>query len=307
VILNYSDIEHDRPTVVTIGSFDGIHLGHRYVSEQMNLIAKFHNLDSVLITFIPHPREVLTGEQQNLLTIYSEKKEISESLSFNRVVFLNFTEDVSIIDYKEFTQDLLVNRLKMKHLVFGYDHAFGKGRGGTFKSLQKLGENLRFGVSQIEPISIEGNVLSASLIRKSIESGQVAEANKYLGRPYHVGGHVISGDGRGNKLGFPTANLQLEDKRKLIPKKGVYLTSVRIGQKSKYGMTNIGLNPTFDGKDLKIEIHLFDFSEDLYQKKIDIFFHERIRDEKKFESVEELKQQLESDKAHCLNRIKNVF
>lgn len=292
-IESYADAQ--RKTVITIGTFDGVHIGHQKILEQLNEL-KGGEQDSMILTFFPHPRRVL--DQSNdikMLNTLEEKIALLEEFGLDRLIIEPFTQEFSRLTALEFVRDILVNRLHLKKLVIGYDHHFGRNREGNFEQLTEYGELYGFEVVEIPAQEIESVSVSSTKIRKAIESGDMQTANSYLGYPYRLTGDIVKGQGLGRKINFPTVNLEITEDYKLIPLKGVYAVRTRLGNQDICGMMNIGYRPTVGGSDRTIEIHLFDYQGDLYGVRMQFEVLARLRDEKKFESVEALSEQLRRD------------
>ena len=293
----------DIKSVLTLGTFDGVHKGHKYVLKRMNEIAQKEGLEIVLLTFYPHPRHVLQPDDQKLklLNTIDEKIKALEKLGIQHFVIHEFTKDFSRTKSVNFIRDLLVNKLKMKHMVVGYDHHFGRNREGAYDELIELSELYNFKLEQIPPQD-EGDVtVSSTKVRKLLCVGDVEKANAYLGYAYPINGKVVKGNEIGRTIGYPTANILVENKWKLIPADGVYAAKVQFGEKQYFGMLNIGERPTISDKKHAIEVHVFDFSENIYGSEIKVELVKRIRDEKQFENLELLKNQLQVDENNCRN------
>lgn len=288
-----------KESVITVGTFDGVHLGHRQIFKTLNEIAISRNLRKVAVTFEPHPRIVLSGDKPEvkILTTSGEKLRYFEELGVDVVYIIEFTRKFAETSAVDFYKDYLLSKIGMLHLVIGYDHSFGKNREGTFDTIKYLSAEHNFGYTKVEQYSVGNEIVSSSLIRKYLNTGQIASAAKFLGYNYSIDGKVISGDKRGQKIGFPTANIKVENSHKLIPAVGVYAVKVIIDFASYYGMMNVGYRPTVKEKgNLLPEIHIFDFDEDIYDKEISVEFLSFIREEKKFNSIDDLKFQLQKDK-----------
>ncbi len=301
-------IKYDATSVVTVGTFDGVHVGHQAIIRYLVNRANNQNGTSVVVTFSPHPREIVHGEEVPLLTTIDERADALEALGVDRFIIIPFTLEFSRLAAEEFVEQVLVERIGIQEVVIGYDHAFGHDRRGDAELLEALGSRYGFSVDVIPPQVVEQHVVSSTQIREMIGRGQVSEAAQLLGRRYSLRGTVIKGDGRGAQIGFPTANLQIDHPRKVIPAVGVYavqvalLQSERDGEESLHpGMMNIGYRPTFGKRDLSLEVHLLDFSGDLYGRELRVEFAERMRDERKFDSIEELVEQLSKDRARCMD------
>lgn len=299
------DIEHNPNTVVTVGTFDGVHEGHRSLMESVVSKAKERNARSVVVTFDPHPRTIISskGDSIRLLTSLQERAEILESIGVDMLCVIPFTRDFSLLSSEEFVKDIIAKKIGISEFVIGYDHHFGKDRSGTIETLENLGPDLGFDVYVVSKREMGEITISSTVIRKAIqEEGDMNKASKLLGRPYMLNGLVIHGDERGREIGFPTANLQAEHPNKIIPRNGIYAVRVRVDDIWYEGMMNIGIRPTFNGETKSLEVNIFDFQTFIYGKTIQIRFFGRIRDEKKFNGIKELKEQLVLDKARVLKR-----
>lgn len=293
-ILNY-DKQHD--TAITIGTFDGVHIGHRMILKRLISNTSNTSLKSTLLTFFPHPRMVLQKDSDiKLLNTIVEKIKILEQLGLDQLIIHPFTKEFSRLSSTEFVRDLLVNKVKAKKIVIGYDHRFGRNRTANINDLVAFGSTLGFEVIEIPAQEIDEVSVSSTKIRRALEDGDIKTANRFLGYNYMLTGAVRRGKGMGRQLNFPTANLFIEETYKLIPKNGVYVVNAEIEGELISGMMNIGYNPTVDGTKRSIEIHFFDFEGDLYGQTIQVNIIQRIRDEHKFDSVEDLKKQLERDR-----------
>jgi riboflavin kinase/FMN adenylyltransferase len=303
----YNNIEkfNAKNPIVSIGIFDGVHIGHKKIIDRLNELAIKYKGESVLITLWPHPREILKPDNNNslLLTTREEKECLLEKSGIHNLITLPFTKEFSQISFRDFVKDYLIDRIKVRHLVIGYNHHFGKDRKGDFKYLKNISEEYGFSVEQLRPVIFQKSYVSSSLIRRNLEKGKIETANILLGYNYFINGKVIIGDRIGRRLGYPTANIKLNDSHKLLPKNGVYAVKVRMDQNEYNGMLYIGTSPTTKGDlyDRTIEVHIIDFKGEIYNKEISINFLGRIRDEKKFRNEEELIDQLNSDKYKILN------
>ncbi|MAU71658.1 MAG: riboflavin biosynthesis protein RibF [Pseudozobellia sp.] len=296
-VQSLSKYDEQHPTAITIGTFDGVHIGHRKILDRLIKNAATLNLKSTVLTFFPHPRMVLQKDADiKLLNTIDEKCKILENLGLDQLIIHPFTREFSRLTATEFVRDILVNDLKTKKIIIGYDHRFGRNRNANITDLKAFGSTLDFEVEEIPAQEIDEVSVSSTKIRKALEEGDVQTANSYLGYNYMLTGTIKKGKGLGRQLGFPTANLHIAEDYKLVPKKGVYVVQSQINGKQVFGMMNIGYNPTVAGKEKSTEINFFDFSQDLYGQKIQIEILKRIRDEHKFNSVEELKKQLEKDR-----------
>lgn len=297
------NIGHNPNTVVTVGTFDGVHEGHRALMETVVAKAKKRRARSVVVTFDPHPRTIINpkGSSIRLLTSLKERAEILEDIGVDELCVIPFTRDFSLLSSEEFVRDVIHAKIGISEFVIGYDHHFGKDRSGTIETLENLGPELGFDVYVVSKREMGEVTISSTVIRKAIqEDGDMSQAARLLGRPYMLNGLVIHGDERGRKIGFPTANLQAERPDKAIPKNGIYAVKVRVDDTWYNGMMNIGVRPTFDGLTKTLEVNIFDFDKSIYGKTVQIRFFDRIRDEKKFSGVEELKAQLGLDRNKSL-------
>jgi riboflavin kinase / FMN adenylyltransferase len=307
VVRDIGTIRRDTETALTIGTFDGIHLGHRQILDEMVRFSRESGFRSVLVTFDPHPREVIhgNGERIGLLTTISERLRILESIGIDICVVLPFTRNISLLEAKDFFSKILIERIGMKRMIVGIDHAFGHGRSGRIDELRKLTEEAGVDLTVIPKLFHDGVKVSSTTIRAAVAEGEMRTANHLLGRAYSMTGFVQRGEGLGKRLGFPTANIIPESPSKLLPKPGVYSSIATVEGIDHPGMLNIGFRPTVSNRDkMTIEIHIFDFIEDIYGMSLDISFLERIRDEARFAGIEELKEQLERDRSFIRKRFK---
>ncbi len=286
-----------KASVVTIGMFDGVHLGHSKVIQCFQGYAKKTDLEPVFLTFNPHPLEIVHPERAPLrLTTEHERLCLFENLGIKTVVRIPFSLDLSRKSPESFLEDNLIGSLHCKALIVGYDHGFGRERKGGVDFLRKMAERFGFDLQIVPPFVVDNVTVSSTKIRKSLATGDVSLAAKMLGRPYEISGIVVTGQGRGRKLGFPTANVSVEDQKKLIPADGVYAVRILSEGKQYDGMLNIGFRPTFGGTLRTVEVHILNFSSYLLGKHVTIRFEQRIRDEKKFVGVAELQKQLQDDR-----------
>lgn len=303
VLRGLDQIENSRPCAATIGTFDGVHLGHKKIINRLNEVAAENDLCTTLITFYPHPRLIVRGglKPVKLLTAQNEKLELLEPAGLDQVLIIPFDESFSNIDYRTFLQDILIKRLDVRALVMGYDHAFGKNREGDFANLKALSQEFGFYIEKVGPLELNGELIGSSAVREMIRYGEVDRAAQFLGRPYSICGAVVHGAARGRLINFPTANLHLEYENKLIPENGVYAVDVVIEKEVFKGMLNIGFKPTFEtGQAFTIEVNIFNFDREIYGKQLKVLFKKRLRSEKKFDSKEALSTQLEIDKIQSL-------
>lgn len=283
-------------TVVTVGTFDGVHRGHIEVLDRLDRAAAEHDAMSVLVTFDPHPLRIVRPESAPpLLTTPPEKIEILAQTRLDRVVFLHFTPILAAYEPREFVEQILIARLAMRHLVIGYDHGFGRGRSGDVDTLRTIARDLGFGIEVVDAVESDGEHVSSSRIRRLLQNGDVRAAALALGRHYSLTGTVIRGEGQGHKLGFPTANLGLGHAEKLIPHEGIYAVRAALRDRFVDGVLHLGPRPTFAGLTPSIELHLFDFDADIYGERIAVRFVERIRDIARFDSVDALVRAMERD------------
>ncbi|MDR5589107.1 bifunctional riboflavin kinase/FAD synthetase [Christiangramia sp. SM2212] len=296
----------ERQTVVTIGTFDGVHAGHRKIIERLVNSAHANNLDSVVLTFFPHPRMVLQKESGiQLINTIEERKRLLEGTGIDHLVVHPFTHQFSRLTALEFVRDILVNKLKAKKIIIGYDHRFGRNRTADINDLKQFGEDFGFEVEEITQQDVEQVAVSSTKIRTALLEGRVERANMYLKHPFTLNGTIVKGRGIGKDLGFPTANLEVTEDYKLIPKNGVYVVRTEIDGEAVHGMMNIGTNPTVGGKEKTIESNFFDLDKDLYGQHLEIELLVRIRDEKKFASVDDLKVAMKQDQAFSKQYIKD--
>ncbi len=290
--------------VVTIGTFDGVHLGHQKVILRLNEFAKKHNGESVIFTFYPHPRLVTSPHETNLrlLTTLDEKIKLFEKSGIDHLIIYPFNKEFSELTYSEFVKQVLVDKMKTHCLVVGYDHKFGKNREGGFEYLKKCATQHNFEIEKLEALSVNEENVSSSKIREALQFGNIKLANHFLGYNFTLRGTVVAGKQLGRKLGFPTANIEASDKYKIIPGYGVYAVKVIINKAEYNGMLNIGTRPTFNknADNRSIEVNIFDFSDDIYGQEITLVFIDKIREEQKFDDIEMLAGQLKKDKTAAL-------
>ncbi|MCF8234089.1 MAG: bifunctional riboflavin kinase/FAD synthetase [Bacteroidales bacterium] len=287
----------DNP-VVTVGTFDGVHRGHQKIIERMKTIARKTNGQTVLVTFYPHPRLVIHPDSSSLKFINTQKKKLAllEKTGVEHLIIIPFTREFSKTTSTGFIRQYVVDKIHAKYLIIGYDHHFGRNRLGDFSILYDLGKELGFEVERVPAQNVNNINVSSTKIRKALEEGKVAKANQLLGYEYSITGTVVKGERIGRKIGFPTSNIELEDKYKLITARGVYACRVEYNGNIYKGMGNIGVRPTIDHGEQAIEVHIFGFNQEIYGEEITIYFVERIRDEIKFGNLELLRQQLLKDR-----------
>lgn len=292
---------------VTIGTFDGVHLGHQKIISRLQTLAMRTGAETVVLTFFPHPRMILHPEDVSirLISTMAEKAQQLDKLGIDHLIITPFTRDFSNLSPQEYIKNILVDKIGMKHIVIGYDHRFGKNRSGGLQHLQHFAPMYRFEIEEISQQDINDVAVSSTKIRHALLDGDVKIAREFLGYPFHLTGKIIRGDQIGRKIGFPTANIFVDESYKLIPSDGIYAAEVEIlkdeSQKSKMmsstlkGMTYIGHRPTVNGMTRNIEVHIFDFGQDIYDQFIRIHFIHFVREDQKFDSLEELRIQLGKD------------
>jgi riboflavin kinase/FMN adenylyltransferase len=308
VYLNINEFKTSRKTAVTTGTFDGVHNGHKIVINQLINAAKKIDGESVLLTFFPHPRMVLYPDDHELrlLNTIEERISLLEKSGIDHLIVHPFSKEFSRLSSTEYIRDVLVNQLNVSTLVIGYDHQFGRNREGTFKHLQELAPLYDFNVEEIAAQEIHQINISSTKIRNSLLIGEINAANQFLGYPYFIKGTVVDGNKMGRSIGFPTANIKVNEWYKLIPAKGVYAVKIKIKTAIFNGMLNIGSRPTLNESSKEtIEVNIFNFEEDIYTKEVEIEFHERVRDEQKFNNIAALQQQLAIDKKNVIQIFSN--
>ncbi|HET6527999.1 MAG TPA: bifunctional riboflavin kinase/FAD synthetase [Balneolaceae bacterium] len=309
-IVYLSDVKRKSNSVVTVGTFDGVHAGHRAIMDTVAQKARERDARSVIITFDPHPRDIISPGDAGikLLTTLHERAEILEELGIDLMVVIPFDRDFSLLSSEDFIRDIIFKKIGVSEFVIGYDHHFGRNREGTIETIEKLSKELGFDSYVVSKREVGAKTVSSTAIRKAIsEEGNVEQAAKFLQRPYRLNGTVVHGDKRGKKIGFPTANIKPEHSKKIIPKDGVYAVKMRVNDEWYKGMMNIGHRPTFEGKVRALEVHLFDFSEDIYGEEVQVRFFNRIRNEKKFDGIDALKAQLEDDERRARELLKEFI
>ena len=293
-------------SIVTIGTFDGVHLGHQQILKQLIDTSQQSKLKSVLLTFFPHPRMVLQPDiSMRLIQTIEEREKALRKTGLDYLVIHPFSEKFSRLSADDYVKQVLVDKLNVRKVVVGYDHRFGRNRTASLEDMYNYADIYDFEVIEIDAKKIKSTAVSSTKIRKAIGQGDIALANSYLGDPFTLEGVVVHGDKRGRELSYPTANIELQNKHKIIPKQGVYLIQSDIDNQVVYGMMNIGTKPTFDTTNPSIEVHFFDWNGDLYDQTLQVKLLKWIRDEQKFDSVEELQAQIHADERYCRSYIPN--
>lgn len=301
---NIQSYSSEKESILTIGTFDGVHIGHNKILTKLVEESKKNNLSSLIMTFFPHPRMVLQKSQEiKMIDTIDEKIHLFEKTGVDNLIIQPFDENFSKIRAKEFVEEILVKKLKIKYIIIGYDHRFGKDREASVDDLKKFGLNYMFTVEEIAAQEIHSIAISSTKIRNAILKGEIKKCNEYLGRNFMLTGEVVYGDGLGKKINFPTANIKIPETYKIIPKNGVYLVKAIISSEIYFGMMNIGVRPTIGGKNKSLEIHFFNFKDNIYNKTISVEIICKIRDEEEFSSIDELKIQLKKDEQFCLKLI----
>lgn len=308
IIHHLKNFTSNQKTFVTIGTFDGVHFGHQQILKKLITEAKKDDKKSVLLTFFPHPRMVLQKDNSlELINTIDERAELLSKTGLDYLIIHPFSKEFSRTSALEFVRDILVNQLNISKLIIGYDHHFGKNREGNITQLTEYSHLYDFKVEEIPAQDIDEVSVSSTKIRKALADGKLKTANEYLGYFFMINGTVVNGKQLGGKIGYPTANINVEESYKLIPKTGVYVVKSTIKNETVYGMMNIGNRPTVDGNHQTIEVHFFDFNQDLYGKNLTIELLYFLRDEQKFASVEHLILQLKKDDEIARDYIKNHF
>ena len=303
---NVFNFTSQEKTFVTIGTFDGVHFGHQKIIEKLVLEAKKEGKKSVVLTFFPHPRMVLQKEASiELINTIEERAKLLEKTGLDYLIIHPFSKEFSRTTALEFVRDFLVNQLNISKLIIGYDHHFGKNREGNIKQLTEYSQLYDFTVEEIPAQDIDDVSVSSTKIRRALHAGNLKTANNYLGYSFMINGVVVNGKQLGGKIGYPTANIDVKESYKLIPKTGVYVVKSEIDNETIYGMMNIGNRPTVDGKHQTIEVHFFDFNKDLYHQSLTVELIYFLRDEHKFDSIDSLIHQLKIDENTARNYIKN--
>ena len=300
VVNGIKNYKANSKSILTIGTFDGVHLGHQKIITSLVTKAKQKSLQANILTFFPHPRMVLQKESNlKLIDTLEEKQNLLSELGIDNLIIQPFSKEFSKLTAIEFTRDVLVNELGMSALMIGYDHRFGKNREASVEDLITYGQSYNFEVTVIPAQDISSITVSSTKIRDAIKISNFKKVNQFLGRPYELNGKVIKGNGVGRTIKYPTANIEIKEIYKLIPPKGVYLVKIYLGENEFSGMMNIGNRPTINGLNQTIEVYIFDFDKDIYGKNLKVCFLKKIRKEKKFDSLPSLKSQLKKDEENC--------
>ena len=297
---NINEFNSTDNTILTIGTFDGVHLGHQKVLERLTNSAKENNLESTVLTFFPHPRTILNPNKPlKLINSVKERTELLNRSKVDNLIIHPFDKNFSELDPEKYVFEILVKKLKAKIILIGYDHKFGKNRTADITDLKIYGKKYGFKVIEIKAKEISNIAISSTKIRKAISEGNISTVKKYLGYDFSLSGKIVHGKSIGRTLGFPTANIEVKEEYKLLPKNGVYLIQSFINHNKYFGMMNIGIKPTIKESSKTIEVNFFDFEGDLYHKNIEVNIKKFIRDEIKFDSLELLKSQILKDKINC--------
>jgi len=302
-----NEFHSDKKTILTLGTFDGVHIGHRSILKKLNENTENGKFESAVLTFFPHPRIVLQGKSDlKLLNTINEKIDLLDKIGIQNLIIHPFDANFAELSAEEFVKTILVDQLHIQKIIIGYDHRFGKNRTANINDLTAFGLKYGFEVEQLSAQEINEISISSTKIRTALEDGEINLANEYLGYAYFLSGTVVKGKQLGRTIGFPTANIELEEAYKLVPKNGVYVVSAEIDEKTVYGMMNIGFNPTVQGKNRTIEVHFFDFDSNIYNRHIRVAILQRIRSEEKFGSVELLTNQLKKDRDFSKYYLQNL-
>lgn len=302
------DAIREKNSVLTVGTFDGVHAGHKVLINRVLSIAELRNARSVIVTFDPHPREIIDPGASGikLLSTLEERRELLADIGIDEMVVVPFDRDFSLLTSEEFVKEVVWEKIGISHFIIGYDHQFGRNREGTIETVKRLGNELGFTAEVVSKQEVGNKTVSSTAIRNAIQrDGNMKLAASFLERYYLLNGTVVHGDKRGHKIGYPTANIQTDHKNKVVPKSGVYAVWVRVEGEYHGAMLNIGIRPTFKGEERSIEAFIFEFDGNLYGKHIQVQFVERIRDEVSFSSVDALKRQLDQDQNTAKRILKN--
>lgn len=307
VFNSINDFVASHKTIVTLGTFDGVHVGHNAILDKICTVAQKENLESVILTFFPHPRLIVSNNYDiKLLNTIEEKASLLEKKGIHNFIIHPFDKTFSELSPREFVQKVLVEKLNIQKIIIGHDHKFGKDRAADINDLIDFGKEFGFEVEEISAQQINEVSVSSTKIRNSLLEGDISLANEYLGYPYILTGTVVKGNQLGRTIQFPTANIEIPEEYKLIPKNGVYVVTANVNKQLVFGMMNIGVKPTLGENKLTIEVHLLDFDQDIYNQKIQVNILERLRNEQKFESFAALQSQLELDKKNTILYFENL-
>ena len=302
VVNNIDKFFSHKNSAITIGTFDGIHLGHKAIIRRLCEISKVTKINSILVTFDPHPQTVIkhkNKEEIKILTTIEEKGNFLENFDLDFLVVIKFTKEFSKINSSQFIEDFLVNKFKAEEIVIGYNHAFGRDREGSIDILNKLSKKFNYNITLVTPVKYKGELISSSRIRRALKHGEVYDVSQMFGRNYSFSGMVIKGNGIGKTINIPTANIKIDNDAKLIPKKGTYIVKISVKEKMYNGLLNIGTKPTFNSQKISMEANIFDFNDNIYNEKMTVEVIKRLRDEIKFENIEALVRQIQKDKKEC--------
>jgi len=294
----------DEASIVTIGTFDGVHLGHQQILKQLTDTSRKSKLKSVLLTFFPHPRMVLQPDiSMRLIQTIQEREKALKNIGLDYLVIHPFSIAFSRLSADDYVKQILVEQLNVRKVVVGYDHRFGRNRTASLEDMYHYADIYDFEVIEIDAKKIDSTVVSSTKIRNAIDQGNIERANTYLGQPFTLEGMVVHGDKRGRELAYPTANIDLQNQHKIVPKQGVYLVKSKLKGRVVYGMMNIGTKPTFDTTMPSIEVHFLDWNGDLYGQAVQVELLKWIREERKFKTVKELQTQIQTDEQNCRSSI----
>lgn len=307
VFHSVQSFKSDKKTIVTLGTFDGMHVGHQAILNKLKLQKEFYGYETLVLTFFPHPRMVLkTDHKISLLNTINERIKQIDQFGIDHLVVQEFTQEFANLSAEEFVKNVLVDQFNIGKIVIGYDHRFGKNRSADIHDLIEFGKKYHFDVEQISAKELDDVSVSSTKIRNALNQGDVGLAKTYLGYPYMVSGKVVSGKQLGRTIGYPTANIQVAEDYKLIPTIGVYVVSVTVKGTDYYGMLSVGTNPTVGGTEKTIEVYIFDFNDTIYNEEITVRFLTKIRDEEKFASIDLLIEALKNDEVFSRNFISNI-
>ena len=296
-----------QKTIVTLGTFDGMHIGHQAILNKLKLQKKIYGYETLVLTFFPHPRMVLkTDHQISLLNTIDERIKLIDHFGIDHLVVQEFTQDFANLSAEEFVKTVLVDQFNIGKIIIGYDHRFGKNRSADIHDLIEFGKKYHFDVEQISAEELNDVSVSSTKIRNALNAGNVALAKTYLGYPYMVSGKVVSGKQLGRTIGYPTANIQVAEDYKLIPAIGVYVVGVTVKGDDYYGMLSVGTNPTVGGTEKTVEVYIFDFNDTIYDEEITVRFLTKIRDEENFGSIDLLIEALKNDEVFSRNFLSNI-